>query len=64
MATKLEVKEEARRIVSVHGAEKILHNVTGFDNSGSWLRIYSDEGYVLVNPNNTLMMIVKGEAKY
>lgn len=61
MATKIEVKEQTRRIVSRDGATVILHNVTALDNSGSWLRLWSDEGYVLVNPNNVLTMIIKGE---
>jgi hypothetical protein len=61
MSTAIEVKESVRRIVSVTGAEKRLHNVTSVDNSGSWLRIQSDEGYVLINPDNVLLMVVKGE---
>lgn len=61
MATKIEVKEEVRRIVSRDGAVIYLHNVTALDNSGSWLRLWSDEGYVLVNPNNVLAMIIRGE---
>ena len=61
MATKIEVNEQVRRVVSVNGHEQKLHNVRSLDISGSWLRLESDEGYVLVNPNNVLMMIVKGE---
>jgi hypothetical protein len=47
--------------VSNTGHEVKLHNVTDVDTSGSWLRIQSDEGYVIINPANVLMYIVKGE---
>jgi hypothetical protein len=56
-----EVKETVRRVISTDGHEIRLHNVTSVDNSGSWLRIQSDEGYVIINPQNVLAFIVKGE---
>ena len=61
---KIEVKETVRRVVSVHGHEQRLNNVKSVDVSGSWVRLESDEGYVLVNPDNVLMFIVKGEVKF
>lgn len=57
----IKVNEKVRRVVSVHGHEQRLHNVKTLNISGSWIRIESDEGYVLINPDNVLMMIVKGE---
>ena len=61
MATEITVNEKVRRIVSKVGHELRLHNVTSLDISGSWVRLQSDEGYVLVNPQNVLAFIVKGE---
>ena len=61
MAASFKVNEEVRRIVSKDGHELRLHNVKTVDTSGSWLRLTSDEGYVIVNPNNVLAYIVKGE---
>lgn len=55
------VNEAVRRIVSKDGHELRLHNVTLLNISGSWVRLQSDEGYVLVNPQNVLAFIVKGE---
>lgn len=57
----MQVNETLRRIVSKDGHELKLHNVTEVDTSGSWLRIQSDEGYVIINPANVLAFIVKGE---
>lgn len=56
-----QVNESLRRIISIHGAEIKLNDVTEVDISGSWIRLQSAEGYVLLNPNNILAMIVKGE---
>lgn len=55
------VNEAVRRIVSKDGHELRLHNVSKLNISGSWVRLVSDEGYVLVNPDNVLAFIVKGE---
>lgn len=55
------VNEAVRRVVSRDGHELRLHNVTMLNLSGSWVRLQADEGYVLVNPNNVLAFIVKGE---
>lgn len=57
----IKVNEKVRRIVSKDGHELRLHNVTMLNVSGSWVRLQSDEGYVLVNPANVLAFIVKGE---
>lgn len=61
MSAWIPVKETHRRIVSVNGHTQMLNNVTEFNNTGSWLRLKSDEGYVIVNPENVFLMIVKGE---
>lgn len=57
----IKVNEAVRRIVSKDGHELRLHNVTMLNLSGSWVRLQSDEGYVLVNPANVLAFIVRGE---
>lgn len=60
--TEVEVQEKTRQIVSVSGASISLHNVTMFDSSrGKNLRLYCDEGYVIVNQDNVLAMIIEGE---
>ncbi len=58
----IELNEKCRRVVSINGHEQRLHNVTSLDISGSWTRIHSDEGYVLINPDNVLMYIIDGKA--
>ena len=59
--TETEVKEKTRQLVSVSGASVSLHNVTSFDSSrGKWLRLMCDEGYVIVNQDNILAMIIDG----
>lgn len=55
-----QVNEDVRRVVSTHGHEIRLNNVTTVDTSGSWVRMDSDEGYVIVNPQNVLAFIIKG----
>lgn len=48
----IEVKEK-RRVISFRGGDKaIFHNVTMFNNEGSFLRIICDEGYILINTAN------------
>lgn len=56
-----EVNESLRRVVSTHGHELRLNNVKTVDVSGSWVRVESEEGYVLINPTNVLAFIIKGE---
>lgn len=57
------VIETKRKIVFQGGQHLNLRNVTGFDSQGTYLRIKSDEGYVLVNPALVLYHIatVKGQ---
>lgn len=57
----MEVNETLRRVVGVNGTELKLHNVKEVDISGTWTRIQCDEGYVIINPQNVLAYIVKGE---
>jgi hypothetical protein len=60
--TEVEVAEKTRQIVSISGASLSLHNVTSFDSSrGKNLRLQCDEGYVIVNENNVLAMIIDGK---
>lgn len=60
----MQVNETLRRIVSKDGHEVRLNNVTDVNVSGSWTRLQSDEGYVIVNPSNVLAYIIKGEKKF
>lgn len=46
------VIESKRKIVFASGNHLNLRNVTAFNSQGSMLRLWSDEGYVLVNPQN------------
>jgi len=57
----INVNESVRRVVSKDGHEIRLYNVKTVDVSGSWVRIESDEGYVVVNPANVLAFIIKGD---
>lgn len=55
------VKESLRRVVSKDGHEQRLTNVTKLNNTGSWTRLECDQGYAIINNDNVLMFIVKGE---
>lgn len=58
------VNETVRRVVSKDGHEQRLTNVTSVDVTGSWVRLECDQGYAIVNTDNVLMFIVKGEVKF
>jgi len=64
MTSKTEVNEKVRRVVSNNGHEQRLTNVTSVDNTGSWTRLECDQGYAIINNDNVLMFIVKGEIKF
>lgn len=53
------VSESLRRIVSVNGAEQKLTGVTSVNNTGSWDRFDTDQGYAVVNKENVLMYIIR-----
>jgi len=61
MGYKIEVKEERRTIVFKGGQRLELHNVTGFDCSTAWLRIWCDEGYLILNESAILYHTIKGD---
>jgi hypothetical protein len=58
---KVKIKEKKRTIVGTTGYKLIVHDVKSFDNSGRWLRLEAEEGYVLINPDNVLGIICEGE---
>ena len=58
MAGKIEVQETKRKIVFASGNQLNLRNVTAFNADGTFLRIWSDEGYILVNTANVDYHIV------
>jgi hypothetical protein len=51
-SNKVEVNEKRRAIYFKDGSIGNFHNVKWFDASGSWLRMESDEGYIIANPEN------------
>jgi hypothetical protein len=51
------VIETKRKIVFESGHHLNLRNVTDFNAQGTYLRIKSDEGYILVNPDKVLYHI-------
>lgn len=55
----LKVNETLRRVVSTSGHEIRLNNVKTLNTSGSWVRLESDEGSVIVNPANVLAFIIR-----
>lgn len=57
----IELNETLRRVVSVEGHEIRLTNVKSLDNTGTFDRLDCDQGYVLINRQNVLAYIVKGE---
>jgi hypothetical protein len=59
----IEVKEAVRTVYFSDGAKASFNNVTSFNNSGSFLRLVSDEGYALVNTSNINYMLVPIEAR-
>lgn len=48
----VKVNETRRQIVFTNGERLDLHNVTTFDPSGTWLRLWSDEGVTILNTKN------------
>lgn len=64
MTQKTEVNESIRRVVSKDGHEQRLTGVKSIDNTGSWTRIECDQGYVIINNDNVLMFIVKGDVAF
>lgn len=62
LTKKIVVNESLRRVVSVNGHEQRLTGVKSLDTTGSWTRLETDQGYVVINNDNVLMFIVKGEA--
>lgn len=63
MGKRIEVNETRRTIHFENGERLDLHNVTAFDSSGTWLRLWCDEGFVLLNTDKVLCHIVKGETR-
>ena len=55
--------EPRRTIVMKSGNRLDLHNVTGFDCSGTFLRLWSDEGFTMINEAEIDWMTVKPNAR-
>lgn len=57
----ISVKETKRDVHFRDGARARFNNVSWFNSDGSFLRLGSDEGYVLINTANVNYMVVDGE---
>lgn len=57
----VKVNEKKRTVVFENGQRVIFHKVKWFDNSGTYLRLMTEEGYVLINTDKVLCHIVEGE---
>ncbi|QPC44952.1 hypothetical protein HW532_20965 [Kaustia mangrovi] len=55
------VIEQKRKIVFDNGDHLNLRNVTKINHMGTWLRFWSDEGFILVNPKRVLYYIIDGQ---
>ena len=63
MTNEIQVKEKFRTIAFIDGTKTTFHNIKWFDNSGNWLRIGCNEGYILLNPEKIKYIIVPEKAK-
>lgn len=63
MGKRIEVNEDRRTVMMQSGNRLDLHGVTAFDCSGSFLRLWSSEGFTMINEKNIDWMIVKSEAR-
>lgn len=53
------VNESLRRVISVNGAEQKLTGVSSVNNTGSWDRFDTEQGYAVVNKANVLMYVIR-----
>jgi hypothetical protein len=58
-SNQVQVNEKRRTIYFKDGSISNYNNVKWFDSSGSWLRMESDEGYIIANPENIEEIIAK-----
>ncbi len=59
----VEVDETSRTVYFKGGEKAKFTNVTAFNSSGSYLRLVSDEGYIIINSDNINYMVVPKEAR-
>jgi len=57
----IKVNEKRRVVVFKDDTRAIFHDVKWFNFDGSYLRIGCEEGYVLLNKEHILYMIIDGE---
>lgn len=55
------VLELKRKIVFVNGAHLNLRNVTRIVTTGTWWRVWSDEGLNIIDPNKVLYATIDGQ---
>lgn len=63
ISQRVKVNETRRQVVFDTGERLDLHGVSAFDPSGTWLRLWSDEGMTLLNPDRVLFHQVKAEMR-
>lgn len=57
----IQVNETKRTVYFKDGERATFNNVTWFNADGTFLRLGSDEGYVLINTDNINYIVVDGE---
>jgi len=62
-SNQVKVVEKRRAIYWKDGQISNFHNVKWFDSSGTWLRMESDEGYIIANPENINYIKVAAEER-
>jgi hypothetical protein len=55
------IMEQKRKVVFTNGDHLNLRNVTRINHLGTWLRIWSDEGFVILDPKKVLYYIIDGQ---
>lgn len=53
--------EKKRKIVFTNGDHLNLRNITKINHMGTWLRIWADEGFILVDPAKVNYHIIDGQ---
>ena len=63
ISSRVSVTEKLRQIVFENGERLDLYNVTSFDPSGTTLRIWSDEGMTILNPDKINYHLIKKDLR-
>lgn len=55
------VIEKKRKVVFTNGEQLNLRNVTKLNHMGTWMRIWSDEGFIILDPKKVNYYIIDGQ---